>query len=772
MNGNGHGRGPERYAFIGTYPPRQCGIATFTADLCRTAKAQFKGTDELINIALTNEGKEYSYPEEVKFEIHQKDLADYKRAADFLNHSQVSLVCLQHEFGIFGGDAGEYVLSLVKRLKMPVVTTLHTVLENDARSESRIVEGRVLRQVCQHSHRVVVMNQKAEEMLRTHGVPEHKVVYIPHGIPELPFGDPEGYKERFGLFGKTVILTFGLLSPNKGIEYTVHAMSEVADCYPDAVYVILGATHPEIVRQYGETYRDSLKRIVSDLGLESNVLFENRFVSLKELCEYLCAADIYVTPYLSREQMTSGTLAYAVGAGKAVISTPYWYAEEVLADGRGMLVPFKNAEALSKSILCLLDNPEEMLAMRERAYRYGLDMVWKQVGHLYLDLFEEVLEEKRTMPVILSYRSQTALSTSTLPDPKLSHLAALSDNFGLLQHAKYAVPDYHHGYCLDDNARAIVVSAKHNKLYHSEESVRLLGRYLSFTHFCQKEDGSFHNFVSIDRRYLDDVGSEDTLGRALWGLGYAVHHAPFPHHILAKECFDRAVPHLKETNLRGAAYSVLGLHQYLERYPGALDIRDILGRLTEHILQHYRDAHHDHWLWFEHEMTYDNGMIPLALWLATYHVNNPEVPRVAEIATDFLFKWCQRGGHLSLVGCDGWHACDKMDKAHFDQQPIDACGLAMLAKSAYRFTGNPEYLVRLQMAFEWFLGYNDIGKPLYDPATGGCYDGLTPDGPNLNEGAESTLSFLLALLNMIEIASEEERDEVWSAFSHKSLALR
>jgi hypothetical protein len=633
---------------------------------------------------------------------------------------------------------------------MPVVTTMHTVLE-----EKRPVQGRVFDAIVDRSDRIVVMTERAVEMLESQGVNPEKVLVIPHGIPDLPFVDPSYYKDQFELQGKTVLLTFGLIGPGKGIETAIRAMRGVADEYPDAVYMVLGATHPEVVRQSGEEYRLSLERLVTDLGLEENVVFYNRYVEFEELCEALCAADLYLTPYPHKEQITSGTLAYALGAGKAIVSTPFWHAEELLADGRGVVTPFEDSDAMADAINHLLANPVEMHAMRKRAYQHGRSMVWSETGKAYVREFGRLPQTRGEIRPVVTKGRAAIIGSRSLAEPNLDHLKRLTDGFGLFQHATWLVPDYAHGYCVDDNARALVTTVKYYRLFNKPEILDLLSVYLAFVRYAQNPNGWFRNFLAIDKRFLDEVGSFDCQGRALWGLGHTIAHAPADYQAVAKDCFDRALHILPNLNLRGAAYAMLGIYRYLDKYPGALELKAGLTHLADHVVYHYEQAREDGWEWFEPYLTYDNGVVPRAMWRAAQTLGVERYLEVARVTTDFLFDTCNRDGHLSLVGSNGWFKKGDPEKAHFDQQPIDAGAMVTLAAAAYQATKENRYLRLMRMAYDWFLGANDLRVPLLDFRSGGCCDGLTPNGASGNQGAESTLAALHATMVMIEMLPEE-----------------
>lgn len=737
--------------FVSTFPPRQCGIGTFTADLCRAIEEQSDRADRPFVIAVTNTPEVYDYPPEVRLEIRQHRIGDYRAAADFINNSRAAVLSVQHEYGIFGGPAGRYLLTALRRIRLPIVTTLHTVLADPDPDQARVFED-----LQKRSDMLVVMTDRGRRMLLDQGVPKDKITVIPHGVPDLPFVDPNFYKEKFNVAGRKVILTFGLIGPGKGLEGMIDALPAVVKKHPEVSYLIVGATHPDLRRERKEEYRIGLQRQVRRLKLDDHVIFLNRFVSAEELAEYLCVAEIYVTPYPKEAQITSGTLAYAVGAGKAVISTPYWHAQELLADGRGILVPFRDTQALAGAINDLLDNEMKMHAMRKRAYEYGREMVWPEVGRRYLKLFDHVGRKRQAHPVRQAERISTIISMKMLPEPNLAHLRTMTDHFGLLQHALGPVPNYAHGYCVDDNVRGLVVAAKSLRLMQDEQALRLLQRYLAFTLFCQQDDGRFRNFLSIDRHFLDEVGSDDCQGRAVWGLGYVMAFGPRAMATVAKPALDRRIEALGELSLRGAAYTLLGMHYYLTAYPGAVQVRTLAAQLARQLADSYKHHATDEWNWFEPVLTYDNGVLAQAMWLAARHLEDRELLKIARRATDFLFGITTRHGHISLVGNDGWHSVDEPSKPHFDQQPIDACGLVELAKVAYRETGNEKFLRWMRAAFDWFLGDNDLGVPMVNLADGRCYDGLTPNGVNDNCGAESTLAYLLALLTLTEVSPEEE----------------
>ncbi len=737
----------DRIAFIGNYLPRQCGIATFTTDLCEAIAAEYSGTT-CIALPVNDTEAGYAYPPRVRFEITEKDIDSYRRAADFLNINNVDLVSLQFEYGIFGGRAGSHVLALLRELRMPIVTTLHTILR-DPNCDQR----RVLEEVASLSDRVVVMSDCGAEFLQEiYRVPAEKIDVIPHGIPDVPFVDPSFHKDLFGVEGKLVLLSFGLLSANKGIENVIAALPAVVERYPNVVYLILGATHPHVIQHEGETYRLSLQWLTQEKGVEGNVIFYNRFVSLEELIEFIGAADIYITPYLNAQQIVSGTLAYTLGAGKAVISTPYWYAEEMLADGRGALVPFKDPAALADQVIDLLSNEAKRHAMRKRAYLFGRAMIWPQVARRYMESFNRARDERRHFiaPGFAAKVLDNILGE--LPPLKLDHLHHMTDETGMLQHAIFTVPNYREGYTTDDNARALMVSALLEAL-GSGEALELASRYLAFIWYAfNAETGRFRNFMDYQRHWLEDGGSDDSHGRALWALGTVLGRSNAPAlQSMAGRVFEQALPAILGTSSpRAWAFALIGIHEYLWRFAGDRRAGQVREELAGRLLRLYQSNRADDWRWFEPGLTYCNAALPHALLICGQSIPNSTMIEVGLESLDWLTA-AQRAdsaaGHFVPIGSNGFYERTG-ERARFDQQPVEAQATVSACLEAYRLTGDKRWRKEARSAFEWFLGRNDLNLPIYDPTTGGCRDGLHPDRANENQGAESTLAFLQSLLEL------------------------
>lgn len=736
----------KRIAFIGNYLPRQCGIATFTTDLCEAIAAEHPRTT-CIAVPVNDVEGGYAYPPRVRFELTEKDLESYRRAADFLNINSVDLVCLQFEYGIFGGRAGSHILALLRDLRMPIVTTLHTILR-----EPDALQHRVLTEVAGLSDRLVVMSKRGVEFLEEiyHVAPE-KIDLIPHGIPDLPFVDPSFHKDLFGVEGKTVLLSFGLLSANKGIENVISALPAILAKHPNVVYFIVGATHPNVLRHDGETYRFSLQWLAQKEGVESQVIFYNRFVSLDELVEFIGAADIYITPYLNPSQIVSGTLAYTVGAGKAVISTPYWHAEEMLAEERGALVPFREPAALAEQVIDLLDNDAKRHAMRKRAYLYGREMIWPQVARRYMDSFHRARAERRHFLPPGFVVKALDKSPVELPPLKLDHLRRMTDDTGMFQHAIFTVPNYDEGYTIDDNARALTVSTLLEEL--GSEEIDLMSRYFAFVWYAfNSKTGRFRNFMSYQRHWLEENGSDDSHGRALWALGTVLGRSNTPaFQNMAGWVFEKSLPAvLDTTSPRAWAFALIGINEYLQRFAGDRTIAQAREVLSDRLLELYRCNRTDEWRWFENSLSYCNAALPHALLtcgqgIANQNMTDAGLESLAWLAD--LQRAGVAGGHFVPIGSNGFYRRGGA-RARFDQQPVEAQAMVSACLQAHRVTGDRSWYKEARCAFDWFLGRNDLNLPIYDPTTGGCRDGLHPDRPNQNQGAESSLAFLQAVLEL------------------------
>jgi glycosyltransferase involved in cell wall biosynthesis len=737
----------RKIAFVGDHLPRKCGIATFTSDLLAAVAAAYPQS-QCFSVSVNDIKGGYEYPEVVRFEIEEQDLSSYLRAADYLNISNVDIVCLQHEFGIYGGLAGGHILAFLRELRMPVVTTLHTVLQ-----EPRNDQRRVMQELISLSTRVVVMAERGRRMLQEiHGAPPAKIDLIAHGIPDLGFVDPTYFKDQFGVEGRVVLLTFGLLSPNKGIEYVLNALPPILAEFPEVVYIVLGATHPNELREHGEAYRLSLELLAKKNKVEKNVIFYNQFVDIENLKEFLGAADLYITPYLNEAQITSGTLAYAFGSGKAVVSTPYWHAAELLAEDRGVLVPFGDAPAMAREVIGLLRDDTRRHAIRKNAYRIGREMVWSNVAQLYMRSFEWSRLEGAAQS-----RKSLAMKTldqkpRELPNLKLNHLSRMTDSTGVFQHATFSVPNYSEGYCTDDNARAFILAVQLDELGEDKEQVRSIATTsAAFLHHAFNfETKRFHNFMSFDRRWLDEQGSEDCHGRALWALGSGVGRSPWrSFQMMTGQLFALALPGLTEfTSPRAWAFGLIGIHEYLRRLKGDSLVNQTRETLTCRLMGLFEKNAKPDWCWCEDELSYDNAKLAQALIVSGRATAQPTVVDQGLRALRWLNELqISEKGHFRPIGSNGFYHRGGT-RANFDQQPVEAQAMVSACLEAYRTTSDYWWYEQAQRAFDWFIGWNDLGLELYSPETGGCGDGLHVDRVNENQGAESTLAFLLSLTEM------------------------
>jgi hypothetical protein len=585
-------------------------------------------------------------------------------------------------------------------------------------------------------------------------VPPQKIAYIPHGIPDLPFVDSNFYKDQFDVEGRTVLLTFGLLSPGKGIEVAISALPGIVAKHPNVVYIVVGATHPHLHKREGDAYLHSLQSLVQKLGLNDHVVFQNQYVTQEELYRYLGAADIYVTPYCNPEQITSGTLCYALGAGKAVVSTPYRHAQEMLADGRGRLFPFNDCGALAQAVNDLLDNDAERLAVRKRAYLHCRPAVWKQVALDYLKLADGVMRERRLQPQPVAEFGPRPAPTAGLPPLNLAHLRRLTDDTGILQHAVYCIPDRHHGYCTDDNARALVAALTCYDLQRDASVLELADTYMAFLNQAfNPQSRRFRNFMSYDRRWLEEVGSEDVHGRAIWALGLTVAMAPNDAVLaFATRLFQEAIETTEQLAApRAWAFSLVGIHAYLQKFDGDTLARRTRNALAERLFERFRHNGTTQWPWCEETVTYDNAKLLHALILAGQWMPHPAMLEQGLRSLEWLVKLQLNGdGNLSLIGNNGWVARDG-ERALFDQQPIEVMALIEACAEAYRATQDAVWIDRARQCLGWFTGNNDTLSHVYDDSTGGCRDGLHAHGPNLNEGAESTLAWLISLMTMMRL---------------------
>jgi glycosyltransferase involved in cell wall biosynthesis len=731
-----------KVAFLGNYLPRRCGIATFTHDLRNAVAAAYPGT-KCIVIAMNDLAHGYAYPEDVKFTIAEQEPVDYLRAADWVNASDVDVVCVQHEYGIFGGPCGALVLNFLRALRVPVVTTLHTILQ-----EPNVEQRRILEAIIQLSARVVTMAEVGRRMLQqVYKADPEKVVLVLHGIPEMEgIVDGDKIKEELGLADKRVVLTFGLLSPNKGIEYAIRAMAQVVKKVPNALYIVLGQTHPALIREHGEAYRNSLEWLAKDLDLMANVRFVNTFVELPLLMRYIAACDIYLTPYLHEAQITSGALSYAFGMGTAVVSTPYWHATELLANGRGRIVPFRDSDRIAQEVGALLADDEMRRALKAGAYDFGRTMTWKKSAERYMAAFEDGLHEALQQPALVLPSPEH----SSLPDLKYDHLLRMTDSTGLLQHAAFSLPDFRHGYCTDDNARALILIARLKSQAQMtpalEHAATAYACFLNYAYCASTKQ--FRNFMSYSRSWMEEFGSEDSNGRAMQALGACVRFGLF-----SEWAGTRFVETVEVTarfrSLRANASLLLGIHDFLIARSDATVVRvraELAERLFSTLQQHRKDG--SNWTWFEDILSYENALLPHAVLLVGDDLGRKDMVDAGLDALEWLMlQQIAPDGTFAPIGNEQWFVRGGR-RSRFDQQPLEAGSSASACLCAARVSGQQEWRAYAYAAFNWFMGGNVLGMPLYNAQTGGCRDGLHADRPNQNEGAESLLAFMLSLLEL------------------------
>lgn len=743
-----------KIAYIGTYPPRECGIGTFTQNLLSamiTPGKDGKKEHEGVVIAMDDQEESYDYPKEVQLSIRQEQQGDYIEAARFINLSGADVCILEHEFGIFGGQNGVYILPLLHRLEIPFVVTLHTILKNPSYNERAI-----LTEICKMAARIIVMTNKGVEFLtEIYNIPAEKIALIEHGVPDIRF-DHEMVKKQFKLDSKNVLLTFGFISRNKGIETVIKALPEVVAKYPETVYIILGKTHPAVLRHAGEEYRIFLLRLVKKLNLEKHVLFLNEFINQDELFQYLHASDIYITPYLNEAQITSGTLSYAVGAGAAVISTPYWHAEELLDEGRGRLFNFNDTDALAGILTELLEHPDKLQALRKKAFEYGRKITWPKAGAKYNELIRTILKEQVAQPA----KKETILDPLLLPPFLLDHVKRMTDDTGIIQHAKFGIPNLKEGYCLDDNARALLMVLMAYRQMKLPLSLELLPIYLSYIHYMQNDNGTFRNFLSFRRDFLDEQGSEDSFGRAIWSLGYLLGNAPNDAYFQSgKQIFFDAVPNFEKlASIRSIANTMIGTSYYLLSSPHDETIRDVLRMMAFKLVRQYQQNKKEGWHWFEEMLAYDNAILPLSLLHAAGILNDEEIYNTAIESMQFLSDVTLKEGSLSLIGNEKWYVRNG-EPSMYAQQPLDAQAMVLMFHQAFLLTKDRSYLNKLYSSFMWFLGENDMRMSLYDFETKGCCDGLESYGVNRNQGAESTLAYLISHLTVLQAFDEFYKSE-------------
>ncbi len=741
-----------KLAFIGTYPPRECGIGTFTMNLYKSMAGNIGITMHPIEgfiVAMNDHEQTYDYPEEVKLTIRQEHQRDYLSAVKFINLSGADLCILEHEFGIFGGQDGVYILPLLHRLEIPLIVTLHTIIKTPSYNQKAI-----LVEICRMANKIIVMSRKAIEFLTTiYKVEREKIVFVDHGVPNIQLNRIKS-REEFNLENKKVLLTFGFIGRNKGIETVIKALPKVVEKYPDVLYMVLGKTHPNVLRYSGEEYRNYLQQLVKSLKLKNYVFFLNEYINQKEIFKYLSAADIYITPYINEAQITSGTLSYAIGAGAAVVSTPYWHAAELLANGRGKLFNFNDSNGLSTILIELLGNPDELKNIRRKAYEYGKKIIWPRTGEKYIEVAQKTLDGKPKVPE----KKEIIIDPLILPPFSLAHIKRLTDDTGIIQHANFGIPNLKEGYCLDDNARALLMVLMAYRQKKNTLALELSPIYLSYIHYMQNKDGTFRNFLSFSRNFLDEVGSEDSFGRTIWALGYLLDNAPNDaYYQTGKSVFFNASPNFEKLqSVRGIANTIVGISYYLMSNPSDDSMLERLRNLSYKLIEHYEDNCTADWRWFEPYLAYDNGMLPFALLHSAERINDSKIREIAFEAMNFLTETTLKDGYFSAIGNEKWYQKGG-ERSMFAQQPVDALAMVLMYHQAFRLTKDKDYLTKLFSCFMWFLGENDLRMNLFDFETRGCCDGFESYGVNRNQGAESSLAYLISHLTVLLAFEEFEK---------------
>jgi glycosyltransferase involved in cell wall biosynthesis len=726
----------DHIALIGNFLPRKCGIATYTTHTYAALKARFPGMR--VDVwAMDDHPGRYAYPPEVNGSIAQHERSAYLDTAGKIEDSGAQAIWVQHEYGIFGGAAGEHLVTLLERTTLPVIVTLHTVLEQPDEDQRRVMDA-----LLDRAARVIVMADKGCEILRrVHDVDVRKLAMIPHGVPDRPFADPAALKPRFGWEGRQVILTFGLLAPSKGIETVIAAMPAVAARHPDALYVVLGATHPVLAEREGEAYRDRLQALAAELGVERNVVFIDGFVEQEDLLDYLQAADIYATPYPNLAQITSGTLSYAVAVGKPVISTPYIHATEILADDHGVLVSAGDSAGFARAITGLLDDDGRREALARRAYARGRTMIWPRLAEAAV---EQIAQALFARPKRIAASAPTPVVAPLTPDFRA--VERMSDGTGMLQHSILAVPDRRHGYCIDDNARALILMHRIDPFAPAERD-KWTSIYAAFVQYAwNPERRRFRNFMTFDRNWCEEAGSEDSNGRTLWALGVTASEArDAKYRDWARILFDETAPMSFEFGSpRAMAFAMLGAAAVLEAHPGHALARRMLDRFGEELLALLAESRRPEWEWFEIVLAYDNARLPEALIRAGAAIGRKDLLACGLKTLDWIeARQTAPDGGFRAVGTDSFGRAYGAPLP-FDQQPLEAQATIDACIAAWQATGAQRWVDAAVRAYRWYLGQNDLGLPLATARDGGCFDGLTPGGLNRNQGAESILALQLA----------------------------
>ncbi len=719
--------------YMGTYPPRECGIATFTRDLTKAVGRKFSpGVASKILAMNRNSTNIYNYPKEVIMQISDSNKEEYARAAEEINGIEaIKLINIQHEFGIFGGKDGDYLLDFLGRVNKPVIVTFHTVLPKPNEHLRNVV-----RKISEKSACIIVMANKAIEILAGDYGIKSDIFMIPHGIPTVPLTSSSGEKSKIGCKGRIVLSSFGLISGNKGYEHVIEALPEVIKKFPSLVYLIIGQTHPVVRKNEGERYRLFLESRIRALGLQKHVKFYNKYLRLGEITKYLRATDVYISSGINPNQIVSGTLSYAMGCGRPVVSTPFLHAKESIGGRNGILVDFNSPKSFEDGIIKLVSDLEAAAGMGRNSYYYTRHMTWPNVALSYMEVFSKYA----SMPE----------ARKAIPRIDLKHLANLTDNFGIIQFANNTEPDVSSGYTLDDNARALIAACMHHNLFNDSSNLKLISIYTGFIENVQQNGGRLYNYVDSSRKVNLEHWSDDPHGRALWALGFLISTTTVPPEIKekAERIFANAINPLKEMKSpRAIAFSILGLCFYNKTRFSPENV-SMIRQLADSLEYLYRRNSAGEWKWFEKYLTYSNSKLSEALFCAYTATKEKKYLYAAEESLNFLINATFENGMLLPVGNDGWYLHNG-SKADFDQQPVDAASMVQTLLVAANVTKNNCYIEKALAAFEWFLGNNSLKQVVYDETTGGCHDGIGKSCINLNQGAESTIEYLIARLSLM-----------------------
>ncbi|WP_281297385.1 glycosyltransferase [Flavobacterium limnophilum] len=733
---------------MSSYPPRECGLATFSSDVVNSIKLVFGDSLPIEVCALQKQENQFEYGDDVHYTLTVSSIQEYRLLAEKINNrDDIGMLCVEHEFGLFGGDYGNYLLSFLLALNKPIAMVFHTVLPNPNEKLKKVVQA-----IIDLSNKIVVLTKKSQEILiRDYGCKESKMMLIPHGTHMVLLDQKENLKKEFHYSDKIVLSTFGLISENKNIETVLYALPDIIAKHPEVIYLVVGKTHPEILKRDGENYREMLIEMTKKLKLENNVFFVNEFLELKQLLNYLILSDVYLFASKDPNQAVSGTFAYAMSCGCAIISTPIPHAIEALNSGTGILLDgFDNPEEFQKAILKLVENKQERVEMGQNGYALTHETTWENIALKYGFLFAEVTESKEKLRF-------------NYPSIKLDHIKELTTDYGILQFSNFSQPNTSFGYTLDDNARALIDMVMYHDSSANPVALNLASIYLNFIADIQQEEGKFDNYKDFNRQLTEQnqlVNLEDSNGRALWSLGYTLSHQknlPIDLVQKAQKSWDKAVVHIDfVTSPRAIAYTLKGLYYYYQVNPEE-EIKNNIIRLADTLLNHYHINSDEEWCWYEDYMTYANNVLPEAMMYSFMATGDLKYKKIAVITFDFLLSHYFMKGELSVISNRGWFVKGSHKKT-YGEQPIEVATTIITLHLFYEVTGNVKYKEQLNVAFSWFLGNNHLNQIIYNPVNGASYDGLEEKNVNINQGAESTLCFFKAQLIMDSYKNQNQEN--------------